>query len=99
VEIVFKEEVVDIIKSCLSQFSEVDKVILFGSFLKKDQPNDIDIAVVQSSDDDYLTLSMRYRKALRELSKRIALDIIPLRQDGKSAFLEEILKGSIVYER
>jgi predicted nucleotidyltransferase len=95
----FKEESIQIIKDGLSQFSEVEKIILFGSFLRKDQPNDIDIAVVQNSNDDYLTLSMRYRKALRKLSKIIALDIIPLRHNGKSAFMEEIAKGITVYER
>ena len=33
----------------LSQEPEVEKVIIFGSFLKSNTPNDIDIAIFQNS--------------------------------------------------
>jgi predicted nucleotidyltransferase len=90
---------ISIIKDKLSQFSEVNKVILFGSFVKSNNPNDIDIAIVQNSNDNFLTLSLKYRKVLRELSKMIPLDIVPIKANTNGVFLEEINKGQIVYER
>lgn len=90
---------INTIKDKLSQFKEVNKVILFGSFVKSDNPNDIDIAIVQNSNDNFLTLSLKYRKVLRELSKTIPLDIVPIKANTEGVFLEEINKGQIVYER
>ena len=90
---------INTIKDKLSQFSEVNKVILFGSFVKSANPNDIDIAIVQNSNDNFLTLSLKYRKVLRELSKTIPLDIVPIKANTEGVFLEEINKGQIVYER
>lgn len=49
----------------LSQEPEVEKVIIFGSFLKSNTPNDIDIAIFQNSCQTYLTLALKYRKLLR----------------------------------
>ncbi|MEA2019998.1 MAG: nucleotidyltransferase domain-containing protein [Campylobacterota bacterium] len=90
---------INTIKEKLSQFSEVNKVILFGSFTKSSNPNDIDIAIVQNSNDNFLTLSLKYRKVLRDLSKIIPLDIVPIKENSKGVFLEEINKGQVVYER
>ena len=90
---------INTIKTKLSAFSEVNKIILFGSFVNSNNPNDIDIAIVQNSDDNYLTLSLKYRKVLRELSKIIPLDIVPIKQNSNGVFLEEINKGQVVYER
>ena len=90
---------VNIIKDRLSQFSEVNKVILFGSFVESNNPNDIDIAIVQNSNDNFLTLSLKYRKVLRELSKMIPLDIVPIKANTNGVFLDEVNKGQIVYER
>lgn len=87
------------IKEKLSQFSEINKVILFGSFTKSNNPNDIDIAIVQNSNDNYLTLSLKYRKVLRDLSKMIPLDIVPIKANANGVFLDEINKGQVVYER
>ncbi|MEA1914724.1 MAG: nucleotidyltransferase domain-containing protein [Campylobacterota bacterium] len=90
---------INIIKDKLSQFQEVNKVILFGSFIKSNNPNDIDIAIIQNSNDNFLTLSLKYRKVLRDLSKIIPLDIVPIQQNKEGVFLEEISKGQVVYER
>jgi len=65
-------------------------VILFGSFIKSSNPNDIDIAIVQNSNDNFLTLSLKYRKVLRELSKIIPLDIVPIKANANGVFLDEI---------
>jgi len=89
----------NIIKDKLSQFSEVNKVVLFGSFVKSNNPNDIDIAIIQNSNDNFLTLSLKYRKVLRDLSKLIPLDIVPIKQNSTGSFFDEIHKGKVVYER
>jgi len=87
------------IKTSLSKFDEIDSIILFGSFIDSDEPNDIDIAIIQHSEENYLNLSLKYRKMLRELSKQIPLDIVPIKKDTKGIFLDEINKGKIIYER
>ena len=86
---------ISIIQEKLSQFKEVNKVILFGSFVKSNNPNDI--VIVQNSNDNFLTLSLKYRKVLRDLSKIIPLDIVPIKANTNGVFLEEINKGQVVY--
>ena len=88
-----KYNFIEIIKSQLSQFSEISKIVLFGSFVKSSEPNDIDTAIVQNSNDNYLKLSLKYRKVLRDLSKQIPLDIVPIKQGANGIFLNEINKG------
>jgi len=90
---------ISIIKEKLSQFHEVRTIILFGSFVNSNHPNDIDIAVIQNSNESFLSLSLKYRKVLRDLSKIIPLDIVPIKQQSKGRFLEEIYKGQVVYEK
>ena len=94
-----KKNLTDNIKKNLLQFSEIEKIILFGSFVTSRTPNDIDIAIFQKSNDNYLTLSMKYRKALREISKLIPLDIVPVKSNSNGAFLKEIEEGKIIYEK
>ncbi len=81
------------------QFPEIDKVIIFGSFFESNNPNDIDVAIVQETDSNFLALSLKYRKALRDLSKKIALDIVPLKKDFDGFFAQEIKKGRVIYEK
>jgi len=94
-----KDEMIKLIQNRLVDFSEITKIILFGSFPKSKNPNDIDIAIIQNSKDNYLTLSLKYRKALRELSKKIPLDVIPIKINTYSSFLEEINQGYVIYEK
>ena len=94
-----KNKYINDIKYQLLQFNEIDKIIIFGSFLNVQNPNDIDIAIIQNSNDNFLTLSLKYRKVLRELSKKIPLDIVPLKENAKGHFMEEINKGEIIYEK
>jgi len=91
-----KKEIVD----RLSEFPEVRKVVIFGSFLDSDDPHDIDIAVYQDSDEGYYPLGMRYRKTLRAVANRIPIDVIPIRRSPeKGSFIREIEKGEVLYER
>jgi hypothetical protein len=83
----------------LSQEPEVEKVIIFGSFLKSNTPNDIDIAIFQNSCQTYLTLALKYRKLLRPLYSFFPIDVIPLRSDAQGSFINEIMCGEVIFER
>jgi hypothetical protein len=75
-------------------------VVVFGSFLTSSTPHDLDLAVFQDSNDEYLTLAMRYRRDLRPIARRIPIDVIPLRIGAMGdPFLREIERGETVYER
>ena len=93
---VLKQQLVN----CLKAEAEVCRVIIFGSFLNSDDPHDLDVAVFQDSNEKYLPLAMKYRKKARDIGRRIALDIIPLKVGRNSGiFMDEIERGEIVYER
>jgi len=94
-----KKQLLDTITTKLSNFSEISKIIVFGSFVKSTSPNDVDIAIFQNSQDDFLTLSMKYRKVLRDIAKKIPLDILPIKQNSNSSFLSEIINGIVIYEK
>ncbi len=88
------------IKHILCTQNEIKKIIVFGSFITSNDPNDIDVAVFQDSDESYLSLAMKYRKLTREISKEIPLDIIPLKIDSSiSSFFQEIEDGELIYEK
>lgn len=89
----------EIVKSLKGQ-EEIEKIIVFGSFNKSDSPNDLDIAVVQSSSENYLTLALKYRKLIRNISKEIAIDIFPILSKTKNSFfINEIESGEVIYVR
>jgi len=81
-----KHEYISSIKQELVQFQEISKIIIFGSFFESKNPHDIDVAIVQESDNNFLTLSLKYSKALRKLSKIIPIDIVPLKNNFTSFF-------------
>jgi len=88
-----------IIDSLIGQ-KEIEKIIIFGSFNKSDSPNDIDIAVVQNSSDNYLTLALKYRKLMRNICREIAVDIFPIVEKNKNSFFaNEVLSGEVIYAR
>jgi hypothetical protein len=85
----------------LASEPEVCKVVIFGSFPAHDNPHDLDIAVFQDSQERYLPLALKYRRLLRPVADRIALDVLPLRADAPQGRFEqeEIMRGEVVYER
>ena len=94
-----KENVKREIATILSGFSEVRRVVIFGSFVTSENPNDLDIAVFQDSDESYYPLARKYRRTLRNIARIIPLDVIPLRPNpGPGPFLKEIEKGEVIYE-
>ncbi|GBD87769.1 hypothetical protein BMS3Abin03_01703 [bacterium BMS3Abin03] len=91
-----KNKIVDLLKGQ----NEIEKIIIFGSFNKSDSPNDIDIAVVQNSSKDYLTLALKYRKLIRNISKEISVDIFPIVGKNKNSFFaNEVASGEVIYAR
>jgi uncharacterized protein len=78
-----KEQIKSQIINSLANEKEIHKIIIFGSFVTSDSPNDIDIAVFQKSNETYLPLSMKYRRLLRELINTIPYDIMPVQPDAK----------------
>lgn len=95
-----KEKLKAEIVAGLAEFPEVQRVIVFGSFVTSDDPHDLDIAVFQDSDESYYPLAMKYRRILRPVARKIPLDVIPIRQSlGEGPFMQEIQKGEVLYER
>jgi len=95
-----KESFKSIIIDSLKNFKEINKIILFGSFVNSTNLNDIDIAVIQNSEkENYLSLSLKYRKSLKELAKKISIDILPIKIDSHGQFMNEINQGEIIYEK
>jgi len=95
-----KAKVKQLIVTCLKDEPEIERIIVFGSFLTSESPADIDVAVFQNSTETYLPLALKYRHKIEPVAKQIAVDIIPLRPNPpKSTFLGEILNGEIIYER
>lgn len=84
---------------CLAAQREVRKIVVFGSFLRDVEPHDIDVAVFQDSNEGYLPLALRYRRAARVVARNIPLDILPLRAGVQGVFLDEIAAGEVIYER
>jgi uncharacterized protein len=72
---VLKRELVD----CLRTEKEVQKIVVFGSFLYSDNPHDLDVAVFQDSTESYLPLALKYRQKTQSIARRIPLDILPLK--------------------
>ena len=86
--------------ACLKEDPDIRKVVIFGSFVTSDSPLDMDVAVFQESREEYLNLSLKYRKLTRSVSNRIPLDIFPIRIDAdRASILSEIDNGEVVYER
>ena len=85
---------------CLREEKEVSKIVIFGSFLSSSDPNDMDVAVFQDSNEGYLPLALRYRKRTREIGRKIALDIVPVKPGAHGVgLMDEIEQGEVLYER
>jgi len=95
-----KESLKKELVSCLSEDREVQRIVIFGSFLNSSSPEDLDVAVFQNSSESYLSLAVKYRMQTRSVSRRIPLDIVPLREGNfDDPFLKEVERGETVYER
>lgn len=79
----------------------IEKIVILGSFITSESPNDLDLAVFCNSSDDYLTLSLALRKKLRDISSIIPIDLVPIAMPygPSAAFMQEINCGEVVYEK
>jgi len=83
----------------LSSEKEVRRIIVFGSFLEAPDPHDVDVAVIEDSEEAYLPLAMKYRRLTREIARQIPLDIFPVRADApRGSFISELERGEVIYE-
>lgn len=96
-----KEELKRELVTTLEADEKIEKIVIFGSFTRSATPHDMDVAVFCNSKDDYLTLALALRKKLRNLSRSISIDLLPITipYDPASVFLQEINKGEVVYEK
>ena len=98
-----KEKIKEEIISKMKNDSHVQKIVLFGSFIDSNNPNDIDIAIFENSKKNYISLALEYRKRLRNIKKILPIDIIPLKKpisdNNENFLLDEISKGEIIYEK
>ncbi len=95
-----KQNIKRIVVARLKDEPEVQRIVVFGSFLSSVAPNDLDVAIFQTSNERYLPLAMKYRRKLDVLAGRIALDVIPLKTNASMGVLtDEIDKGEVIYER
>ena len=79
---------------------EVCRIVVFGSFVNSDDPQDMDVAVFQDSDEKYLPLAMKYRRKTRDIARIIPMDILPLKAGVQGGiFMDEIERGEVIYER
>ena len=90
-----KHQIVD----CLRPATEIQKIVVFGSFNSSDSPNDMDVAIFVDCDTGYLPLALKFRKMTRSIGREIALDIIPIRSGATGMFADEIARGEVIYER
>jgi predicted nucleotidyltransferase len=94
-----KDELKRDLVECLKREPEVRKIVVFGSFLQSESPNDVDVAVFQDSSESYLPLALKYRRNVRSITSRIPIDIIPVKAGaGTGIFLSVIESGEIIYE-
>lgn len=95
-----KNELKKELVTCLSSDDQIKKIVVFGSFVHSNDPNDLDVAVFQESSEPYLPLAMKYRRKTRGISKKIPVEIFPIRTDVKAhTFMAEIEQGEVLYER
>jgi predicted nucleotidyltransferase len=95
-----KQELKQQLVASLQEEKNIRKVVVFGSFLYSDNPQDMDVAVFQDSSEGYVKFAMKYRKMTRAVSKKLPIDIFPIRPNADNALiLDEIANGEIVYEK
>jgi predicted nucleotidyltransferase len=85
-------------KMLVSEYFDVDQVVLFGSFAKGNQHeySDIDVAIIVNSIHlDFFTYTPLLWKLRREIDDRIE-PILLEKNNDKSGFLNEILRTGVV---
>ena len=87
-----KDRIKKDLRDSLMSEKEIRKIIVFGSFLVSEEPNDVDVAIFQDSNETYVDLAMRYRRLTRNISRIIPVEIIPIRHEAPNNFFLRRLK-------
>ena len=86
----------------IRQYVDAEKIVLYGSFAKGngDDNSDIDIAIIVNSiDDDYLSVSALLNRLTRNVDFRIEPVLLDA-NDDRSGFLSSVLlTGIILYDK
>jgi len=96
-----KREVIDKLskyKILVSNYFDVEKVVLFGSYAKGNQTedSDIDVAIIVNSlDQDFFTYAPLLWKLRRDVDDRIEPILIEKNHD-ESGFLHEVLAYGLI---
>ena len=95
-----KDKIKKEIVRCLENESEIRRIVVFGSFLYSSEPHDLDLAIFQDSEEAYLPLALKYRRRIRNITRLLPVDVLPIRPDPQDhPILREIKKGEVLYER
>ncbi len=95
-----KEQIKRELAQCLHAEEEIQKIVVFGSFLTASDPHDLDVAVFQRSQESYLPLALKYRRKTRAIARKIPIDIFPLKSDVEANMLmDDIVRGEVIFER
>lgn len=93
------------IANIVSGFKEIDAVYLFGSFLEKDEFNDIDVALLLSEElglNSYMCLKFSLKVANeieRKIKPRFDFDVRILNTAPIEFQFEVIKKGKVIFSR
>lgn len=94
-----KKEIKQAIVNALKEDTDIHKLIIFGSFLYSDAPNDIDVAIMGKFSQGYLDAAIKLRQKVRHIAKILPVDIVPIQENApQNRFLQEILSGEVIYE-
>ena len=97
-----KKRIKQLLVNDLKDISAIQKIIIFGSFLHSNTPNDLDLAIIDNSNQDYLSLALSYRKKIRNITEIIPVDLIPIHsinQEPTTPMEIAILNGETIYEK
>lgn len=78
---------------------EVKQLILFGSFVESNNLNEINIAIISEENLDYISKVKKYRQKIKDLSKKIPVQIFPLLKSENSYLHDKIKHGITLYSR
>ena len=109
------DKYIEIMLNILKEIINPKKIMIFGSYVygKPNEDSDLDLLIVIDKDeipknyDEKLEIKAEIRKLIRDINKKIAIDLIvftvPEYQEfinSNSSFSREILeKGKILYEK
>ena len=95
-----KEEILDLIRTIFSRYSEIEKAILYGSRAKGNYKKGSDIDIVLYGEDINLTILNKISIELDDLLLPYSFDLSIYKNLSNKEFLEHIDRvGILIYKR